>query len=51
MARKYVIGLDYGTESGRALLVAVDNGEEIATAVVPYPNGVIDSVLPGSGKD
>ena len=50
MARKYVIGLDYGTESGRALLVAVDNGEEVATAVQPYPDGVIDVKLPGSGK-
>ncbi len=50
MGRKYVIGLDYGTESGRALLVAVDNGEEVATAVQPYPDGVIDVTLPGSGK-
>lgn len=50
MARKYVIGLDYGTESGRALLVAVDNGEEVAMAVEPYPDGVIDDVLPGADK-
>ena len=50
MARKYVIGLDYGTESGRALLVAVDNGEEVATAVEPYPGGVIDDKLPGTGE-
>ena len=50
MARKYVIGLDFGTESGRALLVAVDNGEEVATAVQPYPDGVIDVALPGSGR-
>jgi L-ribulokinase len=50
MARKYVIGLDYGTESGRALLVAVDNGEEVATAVMNYADGVITTGLPGSGK-
>lgn len=50
MGRKYVLGLDYGTESARALLVAVDNGEEVATAVEPYPDGVIDAELPGSGK-
>jgi len=50
MARKYVIGLDYGTESGRALLVAVDNGEEVATAVEPFPDGVIDEKLPGTGE-
>jgi len=50
MGRKYVLGLDFGTESGRALLVAVDNGEEVATAVENYPDGVIDVALPGSGK-
>ena len=50
MERKYVLGLDFGTESGRALLVAVDNGEEVATAVQSYPDGVIDVELPGSGK-
>lgn len=50
MSRKYVIGLDYGTESGRALLVAVDNGEEVATSVFNYPDGVIDRILPGSGQ-
>lgn len=50
MARKYTIGLDYGTESGRALLVAVDNGEEIATAVLEYPHIVIDRELPGTGE-
>lgn len=49
MGRKYVVGLDFGTESGRALLVAVDNGEEVATAVQEYPDGVIDVALPGSG--
>lgn len=50
MGRKYVIGLDYGTESGRALLVAVDNGEELGTAVLPYRDCVIDSTLPGTGE-
>ncbi len=50
MGRKYVLGLDYGTESGRALLVAVDNGEEVASAVERYPDVVIDDVLPTSGK-
>jgi L-ribulokinase len=50
MGRKYVIGLDYGTESGRALLVAVDNGEEVATATQPYPDGVLDATLPGTGQ-
>ena len=48
MAGKYVLGLDYGTESARALLVAVETGEEVATAVAPYRHGVIDKTLPGN---
>jgi len=43
---KYTIGIDFGTESGRAVLVRVSDGEEIATSVYPYPDGVIDEVLP-----
>ncbi len=44
----YTIGVDFGTESGRAILVDVSNGHEIATAVYPYANGVIDEKLPDS---
>ena len=46
---KYVIGVDYGTLSGRALLVRVSDGAEIATAVFEYPHAVIEEVLPTSG--
>lgn len=46
--RKYVIGIDFGTESGRTLLVDVASGAEIASAIYHYKNGVIDRVLPGS---
>ncbi|MDH7492785.1 MAG: ribulokinase [Candidatus Saccharicenans sp.] len=38
-ARAYSLGLDFGTNSVRALLVEVASGEEISTAVVNYPSG------------
>ena len=45
---KYVIGVDYGTLSGRALLVRVSDGAEIATSVFEYPHAVIEDTLPAS---
>ncbi|MCK6258853.1 ribulokinase [Fictibacillus sp. KIGAM418] len=47
MQKKYVIGIDYGTESGRVLLVEAASGEEIATNVTAYRHGVMDEELPG----
>ena len=45
---KYAIGVDFGTLSGRAVIVDVSNGKEMATAVHEYSNGVIDENLPGT---
>ena len=44
---KYALGLDFGTESGRVMLVDADTGAEAAWKVVPYPHGVLDRELPG----
>jgi len=46
---KYSIGVDFGTESGRAVLVDVSDGHEVATAVYPYSHAVIDESLPDGG--
>jgi L-ribulokinase len=43
---RYTIGVDFGTESGRATLVDVADGRELATHVYPYSHGVIDEALP-----
>ncbi len=46
--RSAVIGVDFGTLSGRAVVVAVDNGEELGSAVHEYPHAVLTDTLPGS---
>ncbi|MGK9251911.1 ribulokinase [Paenibacillus humicus] len=51
MKRKYAIGVDYGTQSGRAVLVDLVDGSEIADHVTPYRHHVIDRRLPGSGLE
>lgn len=51
MSTKYAIGVDYGTESGRAVLVSLANGEEVADHVTPYRHGVIDGRLPGTNVE
>ena len=47
---KYSIGVDFGTLSGRALLVEVATGRELASAVYEYPHGVLDEALPCGKK-
>jgi L-ribulokinase len=48
---RYTIGVDFGTESARAVLVDVADGTELATAVHEYANGVIDERLPQPDED
>jgi L-ribulokinase len=43
----YVIGVDFGTLSARALVVRVSDGAEAGTAVRDYTHGVIDRELGG----
>ena len=35
----YTLGLDYGTNSVRSLIVNTRNGEEVASATFNYPHG------------
>ncbi len=46
----YTIGVDYGTLSGRAVVVRVSDGAEVGTAVHEYAHGVIDRTLPATGQ-
>ena len=41
-----VIGVDFGTLSGRALVVRVSDGAELGTATHEYAHGVLDDALP-----
>jgi L-ribulokinase len=44
--QKHVLGVDFGTESARAVLVDCSDGRELGTSVYEYRNGVIDERLP-----
>ena len=44
----YVVGVDYGTLSGRALVVRVSDGTELGSAVHPYRHAVLERSLPSS---
>ncbi|MER7581173.1 ribulokinase [Kitasatospora sp. NPDC097691] len=46
----YVVGVDFGTLSGRAVVVRVRDGEEVGTAVHDYPHAVVERELPGTGR-
>ncbi len=50
---QYVVGVDYGTLSGRAVVVRVEDGAEVGTAVHEYPHAVMERALttgPATGR-
>ncbi len=46
--RSVVIGIDFGTLSGRAVVVRVRDGHQLGSGVHAYAHGVIESTLPTS---
>lgn len=44
--KQYTIGIDFGTLSGRAVLLDTETGEVLATSVLEYAHGVMDGTLP-----
>ncbi len=46
-AHGYVVGVDFGTLSARAVVVRASDGEELGSAVHEYAHGVIDRELEG----
>jgi L-ribulokinase len=45
------LGIDFGTESARAVLVDCTDGRELGTSVESYAHGVIDARLPAPDDD
>src|SRR3954453_16495048 len=50
MVPSHVVGVDFGTLSGRAVVVRVSDGAELGSAVHEYSHGVIERELPASGE-
>lgn len=50
-AARYTIGVDFGTESARAVLVDVADGRELGVEVHEYRNGVMSERLPAPDHD
>ena len=45
-----VVGVDFGTLSGRAVVVRVRDGAELGSAVHEYPHAVVERTLPATGR-
>jgi L-ribulokinase len=50
LGESFVVGVDYGTLSGRAVVVRVSDGAELGAAVHAYPHAVIEDRLPETGE-
>lgn len=48
--KPYVIGIDFGTLSGRAILLDTRSGTELAESILPYAHAVMDEKLPCGKK-
>jgi L-ribulokinase len=47
---QFVIGIDFGTLSGRAVVVRAGDGEELGSAELKFPHAVMDRELAESGE-
>jgi len=46
---RYVVGIDFGTLSGRAVVVRVSDGAELGSSTHDYSHAVMDTVLAATG--
>ncbi|MEA2780821.1 MAG: L-ribulokinase, partial [Rhodospirillaceae bacterium] len=50
MAQRFVIGMDFGTESARGILIDVETGQAEASHVHSYRHGVMTAALPNGRR-
>jgi L-ribulokinase len=50
MSETYLIGLDFGSESARGLLIDASSGRQAAYHVHPYRHGIMAEALPGGRR-